>query len=526
MMIPMAMLQMYFTNSPYGRRRRHGCLIAAALSLVLPAPCAFADPLRVVSISDAARDRESQSGPGLLLNHLEESYDISLEHLDMGDPRADIKVLEGSDVILFHPRGPLPVGGFDRVRASLESGPPLVALRGAVHAFGDGSGFDVKILGARFIGHDGNGLTMQARPSAAGKTHPALGGLNRIRSRHQLHGFQDFSDDVEPLMIGATPGSPQQTVAWTRQRGGRRIFHTSFGGVDDYGNDSVKQLIANALFWAAGVEPKRKRPPDLVRWQRKQGDITVPLRKRKQATDGSGDAWSESVEQVMLPVDVSAIVVADMTDTHWCPSAATRMNALAEKVNALVSIARDAGMLIVHVPADTSGFYDAHPARRRIEQIAGMTIEGGYPVFPLRSKEVDLPPMPIANSSCPGGGTPYAAWTRQHPAIAIHDTDIISGLGRQLYSYLAGNGIDTLFYVGVHANTTLIDKSYGMRQMSKWDMNCVLIRDFTDIMFDPGQAPEIPHETALNMVIEHLEKHLVSTIMSEELAAALAKIEP
>jgi hypothetical protein len=134
--------------------------------------------------------------------------------------------------------------------------------------------------------------------------------------------------------------------------------------------------------------------------------------------------------------------------------------------------------------------------------------------------------MPIANSDCPGGGASYAAWTRQHPAIAIHDTDVISGQGQQLYSYLASNGIDTLFYVGVHANTTLIERSYGMRQMSVWDMDCVLIRDLTDIMFDAGAPPQMPHETALQGVVEHLEKHLVSTITSQQLAAALAKIKP
>ncbi len=479
--------------------------------------------MRVVSLSDAPRNHQSGAGADLFLNHLEKSYVLSLGHVNISDPQADLKVLEGCDVILFHPQGPIADGGMARVRASLESGPPLVALRGAAQAFSDGSGFDLKVLGARMSGQYENGLTMQARPMGAANKHPVLDGLNRIRSRHHLHRFEGFADDVEPLMIGSTPGSSQQTVAWTRQQGGRRIFHTSLGGVHDYENDSVKRLIANSLFWAAGVEPQRKSPPEMVRWERKPGDLTVPLRSRKQA---AGGGWSESIGEVTLPVDVSAIIVADMTDAHWCPSAATRLDAMAAKVNKLVSIARDAGMLIVHVPADTSEFYQDHPARRRIEQIAGLTVERSYPVFPLRSNEVDLPPMPIANSDCPGGGASYAAWTRQHPAIAIHDTDVISGQGQQLYSYLASNGIDTLFYVGVHANTTLIERSYGMRQMSVWDMDCVLIRDLTDIMFDAGAPPQMPHETALQGVVEHLEKHLVSTITSQQLAAALAKIKP
>ena len=68
--------------------------------------------------------------------------------------------------------------------------------------------------------------------------------------------------------------------------------------------------------------------------------------------------------------------------------------------------------------------------------------------------------------------------------------------------------------------------TYGMREMTGWGMDCVLVRDLTDILFAPGAPPQMPHETALQMVVEHLEKHLVSTITSGELAAALANIKP
>jgi nicotinamidase-related amidase len=517
---------MWFKRNTDGWRGWRGYLVVAAVTCHLLSPSAAADPLRIVSVSDAPRNKESMKGADVFLNHLESGYTISLAHINVGDPQSDLSALEDCDVILFHPRGPIPDVRLDRLRVHLENGPPLVALRGAVHAFGGESGFDRKVLGARYSGQHEEGLTTRTRPAAEGEKHPIFEGVAPIRLRDNLQRFEEFSKDVTPLMIGAVPGSPPQTIAWTRQQGERRIFHASLGGDHDFENDSVKRLIANALFWAARINPQRIRLPELARWERKQGDLTVPLRSRKQAGEGGGNAWRESVDPVTLPVDVSALIVADMRDAHWCASAAAQVDAMAEKVNQLVSAARKAGMLIVHVPSETTSFYDYHPARRRVEEIAALTVEGNYPIGPSRTREVALPPMPIANSNCPGGGNPYPAWTRQHPAIAIHDTDIISGVGLQLYSYLLGNGIDTLFYVGIHANTTLIDRSYGMRQMSEWEMDCVLIRDLTDIMFDPQAPPRMPHDLALQQVIEHLEKHLLPTVTSQELTEALGKITP
>ncbi len=499
-------------------------ILAATLALLLPGMAS--DPLRVVSISDSPRDTNAETGSGAMLNHLEAAYQIKLRHIDASAPQADLAELQDHDVILFHPSGRIPGETAGRLREALETGPPLVSLRGAVHAFGDDADFAVKVLGARHGGQFEDGATTRTRPTQPAVAHPVFDGVSPIRSRHPLHRFEDFATDAVPLMIGAVAGSPPQTVAWARTQVARRIFHTSLGGELDLENDSVKRLVANALFWAAGSETRRIPPPQLARWERKQGDFTVPLRSREQRGDHEGAGWRESIDPLEVPVDVAALVIADMRDAHWCRSAQEWIDANAEAVNALASAARSAGMLLVHVPSGISGFYDDHPARRRIEQVAGITVEGNYPIEPITSREIDLPPIPLPNEDCPGGGTRGAAWTRQHPAIHIHETDIISGVGRQIYSYLLGAGIDTLFYVGVHANTTMLDRSHGIREMSAWGMDCILVRDMTDIMFDPGTPVEIPHETARERVVEHLERHLLSTVSSGELIEALSNMEP
>jgi len=500
-------------------------MMVVTLTIPLLAPSALADPLRIASVSDVPRDRGSLTGVDVFLNHLEDRYRVDLEHINAGDPQAGLMALDECDVVFFHPQGAVADVHVDRLLALLENGPPLVALRGAAHALGEASAFDRKVLGARYLGAYDDELTTRTRPTAEGGNHPVFDGVSPILSRQPLFRFEDFAGDVVPLMIGATPGSSRQTITWSRQAGERRIFYTSLGGGMDFENDSVKRFLANALFWSARKEAQTIALPDLPELDRKQGDLTVPLRSRKQNPDESGSPWSESVEPVTLPVDVSALVIANLHDTHWCPTAAAQMDALADRANALAAIARDAGMIIVHAPSQIHGFYDQHPARRRIEQLAALTVEGNYPIAATKMRDVELPPMPLANANCPGGGNSYTAWTRQHPAIGIADTDIISGIGQQLYSYLLASGVDTLFYVGTHANTTLIDRNYGMRQMTEWGMDCILVRDLTDIMYDPAGAPDVPHDVALQMVIEHLEKHLVTTITSQELTEALGGVK-
>lgn len=496
-------------------------ILVAALSLRLMSPFASAEPLRIASVSDAPRDRESITGADVFLNHLENRYRVAIEHFNVGDPQSDLKKMNACDVIFFHPQGAIAEGHRDQLLGYLESGPPLVALRGAAHALGEDSGFDRKVLGASHSGQYENQLTTRTRPSGEGEKHPVFAGVSPILSRHNLLQFSDFTGDIVPLMIGATPGSSRQTLAWTRQQGERRIFYSSIGGSLDFENDSVKRLLANALFWAAQIDPQRIPPPDLVDLERKQGDIIVPLRSRKQGEDEN--TWSESVDPVTVPVDVSALVIVDVLDTHWCPSAAAQMDALATKVNALATLAREAGMIIVHAPSQTHGFYEEHPARRRIEQLAALTVEGNYPIMATKMREVKLPPMPLSNANCPGGGRSYGASTRQNPAITIEYTDIISGSGHQLYSYLLTSGVDTLFYLGTHANTTLVERNYGIRQMTEWGMDCVSARDLTDIMYDPDGDSNMPHDVALQKVIEHLEKHLLTTVTSQELTEALGR---
>ena len=138
-------------------------------------------------------------------------------------------------------------------------------------------------------------------------------------------------------------------------------------------------------------------------------------------------------------------------------------------------------------------------------------------------KEIKDPPLPIDDSDggCPGDEDFYPAWTRQHPAIEIAAEDGISDNGREIYNYFRQNGIQNILYVGVHTNMCVLNRSFGIRQMTRWGLNCALIRDLTDTMYNPASRPKVSHNKGTELVVEHIEKYWCPSLTGADVAAGL-----
>ena len=59
--------------------------------------------------------------------------------------------------------------------------------------------------------------------------------------------------------------------------------------------------------------------------------------------------------------------------------------------------------------------------------------------------------------------------------------------------------------------------------MTKWGIRCVLIRDLTDAMYNPDDAPHVTHDRGTELVIEHIEKYWCPTLLSKDLLTALSR---
>ena len=235
--------------------------------------------------------------------------------------------------------------------------------------------------------------------------------------------------------------------------------------------------------------------------------ITVPTR-----------GYDQGKESVTGKVDLvpakTAIVICDMWDDHWCKNAATRCGKLAKKMDPVLKACRDRGMTIIHCPSECMDFYKDNPARKRVAVVKKAT--------PPKARVLPNPPLPVDDSA---GGCDdekqarfFKAWTRENAAITIDDDkDYITDNGNEVYSVMKAKGIDTLLVMGVHTNMCVLNRSFAIKQMVKWNVRTFLVRDLTDAMYSPTTKPYVTHEKGTELIIQYIEKNWCPTIESKSL---------
>ncbi|SPE36870.1 Isochorismatase hydrolase [Candidatus Sulfopaludibacter sp. SbA6] len=245
-------------------------------------------------------------------------------------------------------------------------------------------------------------------------------------------------------------------------------------------------------------------------------EITVDLRSRVEAFKGSGE-WREVRLQQSLPEEKTAVLICDMWDKHWCRGATERVGGLVTRMAPFLEAARKQGIQIIHAPSETMDFYQDAPQRKRILAIGRVD-----PPPPLVLPD---PPLPIDDK---GGGcdTPdqfYKAWTREHPGLHIAEADVISDNGAEIYSFLRERGIRNLLVMGVHVNMCILNRSFAIKQMTRWGIRCILVRDLTDAMYSPQDRPWVSHDQGTQLVIEFIEKYWAPTTTSADLLRAFTR---
>jgi len=240
--------------------------------------------------------------------------------------------------------------------------------------------------------------------------------------------------------------------------------------------------------------------------------LDLILRTRVETFKGSG-IWDEVIIRKSFVIGQTAVLICDMWDKHWCRGAAERVEVMAPAMNSVIEVARERGLQIIHSPSETMSFYINTPQRQRIVDLPRVSTP--------KQIEISTPPsLPIDDSDggCDTGEKPwFKAWTRQHPAIKIMDDDVISDDGLEIYNFLRHLGIENLIIMGVHTNMCVMNRSFGIKQMTRWGIRCILVRDLTDAMYNPERFPNVSHEIGTNLVIEYIEKYWCPTITSEGL---------
>jgi nicotinamidase-related amidase len=239
--------------------------------------------------------------------------------------------------------------------------------------------------------------------------------------------------------------------------------------------------------------------------------LALSLRTRAEVFRGGGD-WEEVALTREFRAQSTALIICDVWDQHWSRGASKRVDAMAPRINEVANTLRRRGVLIVHAPSDTLEFYRDHPARQRLTGLS--TVERPVPL------ELPDPPLPIDDSDggSDTGETPWhRAWSRQHSAIEIQNSDAISENGPEIYALFRQHDIENVLMLGVHTNMCVLNRSFGIKNLVRLRLNTVLVRDLTDAMYNPAMPPYVSHERGTELVVEHIEKYWCPTTLSQGL---------
>jgi hypothetical protein len=172
-------------------------------------------------------------------------------------------------------------------------------------------------------------------------------------------------------------------------------------------------------------------------------------------------------------------------------------------------------------------FYEGTPQRRRMQQApkaaSVMPILNRCPRDPAEERNF---PIDDSVNDCDdpivkkwtGPGWP---WSRENPAIDIVGYDGVSADGQEIYNFCKQEGITNVVLMGVHTNICILNRGFGLRQMTQLGFNCVLARDLTDSMYDPRTRPFVSHKRGTELVIEHIESRWAPSILGEDLTQVI-----
>jgi len=208
--------------------------------------------------------------PRFASEHLLKDYRVSylLAPEGVRDALPAVGELAEADLMVVSARRRvLPREQLDAIRRFVAGGKPVVGIRTASHAFAPRGGaklppgrdawggFDAEVLGGHYTNHHGAGPAVAVALAPGAASHPILEGVDvsGLSGHGSLYLVSPLASSATPLLVGSIPGQSPEPVAWTNAPAtGGRVFSTSMGQADDFGEPAFNRLLRNAIDWAAG----------------------------------------------------------------------------------------------------------------------------------------------------------------------------------------------------------------------------------------------------------------------------------
>lgn len=219
-------------------------------------------PLKVCILSGCNTYNSEESLPPFQ-EFLEKNYNVKCVRVVRAatDDLPGLEQLDDCDVaFVFIKRMQLEGDQLARFKKYATSGRPIVAVRTASHAVQTWLEFDKEVLGGNYHSHHPVGPVTQIAHGPAAKNHPILAGVQLASAPDALYKNEGHATDIQVLLTGTIPDRPTETLAWTRNCKGARIFYTSLGSQDTFKQAGFRQMLVNALFWTTGREVEPRKP--------------------------------------------------------------------------------------------------------------------------------------------------------------------------------------------------------------------------------------------------------------------------
>lgn len=264
------------------------------------------------------------------------------------------------------------------------------------------------------------------------------------------------------------------------------------------------------------------------------GTFALELRTRKLVAPEI-PFFASSWNDVEWDAKSTAIIVCDMWDSHHSVTAVRRVNEFAPRLNQVLQAARSEGATIIHSPSDCMGAYQEHPARINalnvpavenppadVDQWCHRIPAEEVAQYPIDQSDGGEDEDAFENAQWAArleseGRKPGTPWLKQTPILEIEPTDFIAAEGDVVWNVLKSRGIEHVILTGVHTNMCVLGRPFGLRQMVRLGMDTVLMRDCTDVMYNPKRWPFVSHFTGIDLVVNHIEQFVCPTITSDQI---------
>lgn len=249
-----------------------------------------------------------------------------------------------------------------------------------------------------------------------------------------------------------------------------------------------------------------------------ESTLDLHLRTRAEVAPDSGQ-FREITTPASWSAKETAIVICDMWNDHYCRNAARRVAEMAPRMNQVIAKAREQGVLIIHSPSGCMDQYADTPQRKLAQQAPAVKTK-----LPLKGwcylDDKHEAQMPVdVTQPCDDAGSIRPAvkhFNRQIDTLEIAEGDAITDSAEAFY-LMKQKGIRNIIIMGVHTNMCVLGRPFGIRQMIYQGQNVVLMRDMTDTMYNPRNAPFVSHFTGNDLVFEHIERFWCPTITSADI---------